>query len=561
MKTIDIGALRPKWRGAYDTYAIYAVNDIVRFKSAIYRCIRESREIEPTNSAYFEPLALGSDTLTAKGELLTFDGQVQIPIPAGRNGEYLKMTGGMPVWSLQEGRAGANCKALSKGTPVNGIKTSAFLMDDASIRCCGEGSHYVNGSGTADHLYLPQAVAIDPINPPRSPFNAVYQNHYGFYATTEDGDVYSWGHNDFGQLGQGHTTDYPVATLISYFRDNGIKIKEVITPYEGYGHYCQAYFLTFTGELYAVGHNGYGQLGDGTTVNKSIPVRCGFLTGITKIVASCTYYTGVLALDENGDVWAWGYNAQGALGFGDTTNRTSPNKITSLSNIVDVLSIGGHNSGSSGIYTTSAVVAANGKVYTAGSNFAGQLGQGDITNKTGFAQVATDIIPKKVYLGGGCYAVLAFVDKNDNLFVCGANDRGQLGDGTTTNRTTLVKINANFTGGVDKVAFFGSHNDGFSIVLDKSGKLWGAGYNGNGQIARGSSFAAVNAEFYPLVFSHPHLGLKVIDFYTCGLSGETSLFALTEDGRVMACGYNNLGQLGTQSANLHKAGTLETVLF
>lgn len=561
MKTIDIGVLRPKWRGAYDKYATYSPNDILRFKGAIYRCVKESQEFEPTNSAYFETLALGSDTLIAKGDLLSFDGQVQVPIPAGNNDEYLKMVDGMPAWALQEGRAGANCKALSKGLPVNSVKAFAFLMDDGSIRCCGEGSYYANGSGTADAVYLPQAVAIDPLNPPRTPFNAVYNGHYAFYATTEDGDVYSWGHNDFGQLGHGHTTDFPVATLISFFRDNNIKIKEVITPYEGYSHSCQTYFLTFTGEVYGVGYNGYGQLGDGTTVNKTIPVRCGFLTGIKKVIASITHYTGILALDENNEVWAWGYNGQGALGFGDTTNRTSPNKISSVSDVKDILFVAGHNTGSTTIYSMAVLITNSGKVYTCGSNFAGQLGVGDTTNRTGFVQIATDIIPKKVFLGGGCYGVLGLVDNNDNLYVCGANDRGQLGDGTTTNKTTLVKITAKFEGGVDKAGFFGSHNDSFSIVLDKSGKLWGAGYNGNGQIARGSSFAAVNNTFERLAYSHPHLDLKITDFQTCGLAGETTLYALTEDGRVMACGYNNFGQLGTQSANLHKAGTLENILF
>src|SRR5574344_2274627 len=247
MKTIDIGALRPRWRGAYSQSATYIPNDILRFKGAIYRCIREGVEIEPTNGNYFELLAQGSDTITNKGDLLTFDGQVQIPIPAGRNGEFLKMVDGMPAWALQEGRHGANCKAISKGMPANVCKTYAYLMDDGSIRCCGEGAYYPNGSGTATNVYVPQVVAIDPINPPKTPFNAIYGVHYGFYATTEDGDVYSWGHNDFGQLGHGTTTDNPVAMLISYFRDNNIKIKEVVIPYEGHNHSVQAFFLTFDG--------------------------------------------------------------------------------------------------------------------------------------------------------------------------------------------------------------------------------------------------------------------------------------------------------------------------
>ncbi len=561
MKTLDIGSLRPRWRGAYSQSATYLPNDILRFNGAIYRCIRECADDEPTNTVCFELLAQGSNGLANKGELLTFDGQVQIPVQAGKNGEFLKMVDGMPAWALQQGRPGANCKSLAKGMPCNSTKTTVYLMDDGSIRCCGEGSYGVNGSGTGDHLYLPQNVSIDPINPPRTPFNAVYAGRFGFYATTEDGDAYSWGYNDVGQLGHGNTTNIPTATLISFFRDNDIKIKEVITPYEGHNTNTQAFFLTFDGEVYGVGSNAHGQLGDGTVVNKNIPVRCGFLTGIKKLVVSCSHYAGMLALDDNGDVWAWGYNAQGALGLGDITNRTSPTKIASISNIVDILSVGGHNDASNTIHNMSVLVAADGKVYTAGSNFAGQLGHGDTVAKTGFVQVQTDIVPKKVYLGGGCYAVLAFVDNNDDLYVCGANNRGELGIGNTTNTTILTKVEAEFVGGVDKVGIFGSHNATFVIVLDKSGKLWGTGYNDKGQLARGNSFAVANNTFYPMAFSHPHLDLKPVDFFTCGMSGDTSLFVLTSDGRVMACGFNNLGQLGTQPSNLHKAGTLENVLF
>lgn len=561
MKTIDIGALRPRWRGAYNGSTTYVPNDILRFNGVIYRCIMECVEILPTDSNHFELLAQGSDTLTNKGELLTFDGQVQIAIPAGRNGEFLKMQNGMPEWSLQEGRVGANCKAIAKGSPVNASRVMAFLMDDGSIRCSGEGANFGNGSGIAANYYIPQTVSIDPINPPRTPFNAIYANRYGFYATTEDGDVYSWGYNNVGQLGHGDLISRPTATLISFFRDNDIKIKEVITPYEQHNVNTQVYFLTFDGEVYGVGNNAHGQLGDGTVVNKTIPVRCGFLTGIKKLVASCSYYTGMLALDANGEVWAWGYNGQGALGLGDTANRTSPSKISSVSNIVDIVSVGGHNSANTAIFTVSALLAADGKVYACGSNHAGILGQGDVVARTGFVQVQTDIKAKKIYLGGACYAVLAVVDENDELYVCGGNACGELGLGDVATRTILTKVNADFIDGIDKIGIFGSHNGTFVIVLDKSGKLWGTGYNANGQIACGSSFAAANSTFQLLAFSHPHLGLKSIDFFTCGISSDISLFALMDDGRVMACGMNNLGQLGTQPSNLHKAGTLETVLF
>lgn len=109
------------------------------------------------------------------------------------------------------------------------------------------------------------------------------------------------------------------------------------------------YFLFDNGELYATGYNGHGQIGDGTTTERGIPVRVGYVYGthhyynsgtnagilattrIVKIASGMNSDTGTghaaAALDSEGRVWTWGYNGFGQLGHGDATNRTVPTMI------------------------------------------------------------------------------------------------------------------------------------------------------------------------------------------------------------------------------------------
>lgn len=79
--------------------------------------------------------------------------------------------------------------------------------------------------------------------------------------------------------------------------------------------------ITKNGDLYAWGRNAYGQLGDGTTTNKSTPVK---VLENVKTVSTSDY---TLAITENGGLYTWWYNGEGQLGDGTTTDRYSPVKI------------------------------------------------------------------------------------------------------------------------------------------------------------------------------------------------------------------------------------------
>ena len=81
--------------------------------------------------------------------------------------------------------------------------------------------------------------------------------------------------------------------------------------------------------LFTWGRNAYGQLGDGTTTNRSSPAQVGLLTDWSKITAAGYEQFGA-AIKTDGTMWSWGRNGYGRLGLGDTTNRSSPVQIGAL---------------------------------------------------------------------------------------------------------------------------------------------------------------------------------------------------------------------------------------
>ena len=133
-------------------------------------------------------------------------------------------------------------------------------------------------------------------------------------AITETGELYAWGNNHYGQLGDGITGDKNTPTRIG----NAINWKKISA---GNVHNLA---ITETGELYAWGGNDYGELGDGTTANKDRPAKIGNAKKWKKISAGNLHS---LAITETGELYAWGGNGYGQLGNGTTANKDRPIKI------------------------------------------------------------------------------------------------------------------------------------------------------------------------------------------------------------------------------------------
>ncbi|XP_019603579.2 RCC1 and BTB domain-containing protein 2 isoform X3 [Rhinolophus sinicus] len=183
-------------------------------------------------------------------------------------------------------------------------------------------------------------------------------------ATTE-GEVFTWGHNAYSQLGNGTTNHGLVPCHISTNLSN----KQVIEVACGSYH---SLVLTSDGEVFAWGYNNSGQVGSGSTANQPIPRRVtGCLQNKVVVNIACGQMCSVAVVDT-GEVYVWGYNGNGQLGLGSSGNQSTPCRIAALQGIrVQRVACG---------YAHTLVLTDEGQVYVWGANSYGQLGIGNKSN-------------------------------------------------------------------------------------------------------------------------------------------------------------------------------------
>jgi hypothetical protein len=141
-----------------------------------------------------------------------------------------------------------------------------------------------------------------------------------------NGTVWAWGDNFYGELGNGTTSGSTVPVQV-----NGLS--NVIAIAGGYLH---SLAVRSNGTVWAWGRNEHGELGNGTSdLDSVVPVQ---VSGLSNVAAVAAGYAYSVALRSDGTVWAWGYNADGELGNGMTTDSPAPVQISGLSNVVAVAS-------------------------------------------------------------------------------------------------------------------------------------------------------------------------------------------------------------------------------
>jgi len=174
----------------------------------------------------------------------------------------------------------------------------------------------------------------------------------GSYAVKTDGTLWAWGSNEYGQLGDGSNINRSTPVQI---------LSDIISVSGGGGHTLA---LKNDGSVYAWGSNSSGKLGDNTTINKISPV---IVNGLTNIIAISAGGDHSLALKNDSTVWAWGNNTSGQVGDGSSSYEVlTPVQVVGLSNIIAISAGGGH----------SVALKNDGTVWSWGENEKGQLGDG-----------------------------------------------------------------------------------------------------------------------------------------------------------------------------------------
>ena len=267
------------------------------------------------------------------------------------------------------------------------------------------------------------------------------------------------------------------------------------------------------GTVWAWGSNWLGVLGDGTETDRSTPVQ---VIGLSNVVAVGAGAQHSIALKTDGTVWTWGYNDYGALGDGtsDKNAHSTPQQVAGLTNITKI----------AGGYRHNLALKSDGTLWAWGGNSQGQLGDGTTTEHWTPVKVLSDV---KAITGG--YDGTVALKTDGTVWVWGGNYFGQLGDGTKINRLTPVQVI-----GISNVKAIAQ---GFyhTLALKTDGTIWAwGGYAVAGQIGNGSA----SMDPVPPVMVNGLTNIIAIG------SGYVHSLAIKEDGTIWAWGANDSWQLG-----------------
>ncbi len=380
--------------------------------------------------------------------------------------------------------------------------TSCGVTRDGGAYCWGANSAGQLGNGTTDDIGSP--VAVSGLG---SGVAAVSEGDGHSCAVTVAGAASCWGSNDNGQLGNGSTTSSTVPVAVAGL---GSGVDAIAA---GGASTCA---LSSTGAVSCWGQNSAGQLGNGSTTPSTTPLPVtGLGSGVTAIAAGANF---ACALSTGGAVSCWGGNASGQLGNGTATSSSVPVSVTGLGAGVVAIGAGASHA---------CAVVAGGALHCWGENLNGQLGDGTTTNRStpmavsGLGSGVAAVAPGDTH---SCAVTLAGA-----VWCWGANQKGQLGDGTTTDRTVPVAVSGLSTGTTAV-----STGSSFSCALTAAGVAQCWGDPSNGRLGRPTSPFAVAPQ--PVVGAGSAL--------TTVAAGVEHACGMTTGDAVVCWGDNSVGQLG-----------------
>lgn len=383
---------------------------------------------------------------------------------------------------------------------VSGSHSAELVLSNVQLADAGN-YRVVVSNGTA-----PAATSVDvPLAVQAPPMESVpMAAGYGHTcALRRDASVACWGQNTWGELGDGTLINRPSPTTIA-------GLGNVVALAPGVRHSCA---LRSDGTVVCWGDNSSGQLGDGTQTARLAPVTVPGLNDATALVVGLKH-SCVLRADTS--VSCWGGNAEGELGDGSTVARPRPGAVPGLTGVTALAAGGGRT----------CAIKADQTLVCWGWNGAGELGDGTTVQRTS----PTPVPGLTGVVGVATGQQVSCAWRADGSAACwGLNGNGQLGDGTLVGRPSPVAV-AGLTGALALAV-----GDYHVCALMPGGAVSCWGWNFAGQLGNGNADQA-----------HP-TAIPSLTGVSLLRSGSAHTCALKPDVSLLCWGWNANGQLGDGS--------------
>ncbi|MGD1054379.1 MAG: hypothetical protein ABR950_11215, partial [Candidatus Dormibacteria bacterium] len=341
----------------------------------------------------------------------------------------------------------------ARATPVPTIAPSASGGSSTVFDWGGSSSGALGDQSTSDAARNPVRVSL----PGGTTVSALAAGDDFAMALTTTGSVLAWGDDEWGELGDGATTDSEFPVLVDLPEGT---VATAIAAGNGF-----ALALTSTGAIYSWGINFFGNLGDGTSAQSDLPVPVSQLDSGMRAtaIAAGGYHALALIAGQPNCVFAWGDDRLGEGGAPDPTPNDGTSGYVCVPQGTDLTTVAAGGD-------FSLAVSSTGSVYSWGDNRDGELGDAVGDGSTTAVLVDLPTGTQVTAVAAGLNHALALTSAG-TLFAWGDNVSGDLGDGTTTKRDVPVAVRLPAGARVADIAAY----DWSSLAVTSGGSIlsWG----------------------------------------------------------------------------------------